>query len=129
MDGNQHSTTNNSINPSHVPQYKSKNSENYFQPSTRQTIKTLQQAILLQNRSEFGGNSHRLLNQSGLMAPKPQRLQKNGGARRNIMISKIIGQNREPQDVRLLEMSKSHQQSNWWPTNQPDATSYLQLPP
>ena len=45
------------------------------------------------------------------------------------MRSRIIGQNREPQDIHLLEMSKSHQQSNWWPTNQPDATSYLQLPP
>ena len=45
------------------------------------------------------------------------------------MRSRNIGQNREPQDVRLLEMSKSHQQTNWWPTNQPDATSYLQLPP
>ena len=110
LDGNQHSTTNNTINPSHVPQYRSRNSENYFQPSTQQTIKTLQQAILLQNRNEFGENSSSSLNQSGLMAPKPQRLQKNGGARRNIMRSRIIGQNREPQDVRLLEMSKSHQQ-------------------
>ena len=63
------------------------------------------------------------------MAPKSQRLQKNRGARRNIMRSRIIGHNRELQDVCLLKMSKSHQQSNWWPTNQPDATSYLQLPP
>ena len=63
------------------------------------------------------------------MASKPQRLQKNGGVRRNLMRSRNVGQNREPQDVCLLEMSKSHQQSNWWPTNQPDATSYLQLPP
>ena len=63
------------------------------------------------------------------MASKPQRLQKNGGVRRNLMRSRNIGQNREMQDIRLLEMSKSHQQSNWWPTNQPDATSYLQLPP
>ena len=63
------------------------------------------------------------------MAPKPQRLQNNGGVRRNLMRSRNFGQNREPQDIRLFEMSKSHQQSNWWPTNQPDATSYLQLPP
>ena len=72
---------------------------------------------------------HSSLNQSGLMASKPQRLQKNGGVRRNLMRSRNVGQNRESQDVHLLEMSKSHQQSNWWPTNQPDATSYLQLPP
>ena len=51
------------------------------------------------------------------------------GVRRNLMRSRNVDQNREPQDVHLLEMSKNHQQSNWWPTNQPDATSYLQLPP
>ena len=120
---------NNNTNPSHVPEYRSENSQNYFQASTQQTIKTPQQAILSQNQNEFGENLHSSLNQSGLMAPKPQRLQKNGGVRRNIMRSRNVGQNREPQDVCLLEMSKSHQQSNWWSTNQPDATSYLQLPP
>ena len=127
--GNQHNTTNNNMNSSHVPEYRSENSQNYLQISTQQTIKIPQQAIISQNRNEFGENSCSSLNQSGLMAPKPQRLQKNGGVGRNIMRSRNIGQNREPQDVHLLEMSKSHQQSNWWPTNQLDATSYLQLPP
>ena len=127
--GNQHNITNNNTNPSHFPEYRSENSQNYFQASTQQTIKTPQQAILSKNQNEFGKNSRSLLNQSGLMASKPQRLQKNGGVRRNLMRSRNVGQNREPQDVRLLEMSKSYQQSNWWPTNQPDATSYLQLPP
>ena len=129
LNGNQHDITNNNMNPSHVPEYRSKNSQNYFKASTQQTIKTPQQAILSKNRNEFGENSRSSLNQSSLMASKPQRLQKNGGVRRNLMRSRNIGQNREPQDVHLLEMSKSHQQSNWWPTNQPDATSYLQLPP
>ena len=127
--GNQHNITNNNMNPSHVPEYRSENSQNYFQASTQQTIKTPQQVILSKNRNEFGENLRSLLNQSGLMASKPQRLQKNGGVRRNLMRSRNVGQNREPQDIRLLEMSKSHQQTNWWPTNQPDATSYLQLPP
>ena len=38
-------------------------------------------------------------------------------------------QNWELQDVRLWEMSRNHQQNNWWSTNQLDTTSYLQLPP
>ena len=38
-------------------------------------------------------------------------------------------QNWEPQDVRLWETSRNYQQNNWWSTNQPDTTSYLQLPP
>ena len=129
LNGNQNNITNNNTNPSHVPEYRSKNSQNYFQASTQQTIKTPQQVILSKNRNEFGKNSRSSLNQSGLMASKPQRLQKNGGVRRNLMRSRNVGQNREPQNVCLLEMSKGHQQSNWWPTNQPDATFYLQLPP
>ena len=55
---NQHNITNNNMNPSHVPEYRSKNSQNYFQASTQQTIKTPQQAILSQNQKEFGENSH-----------------------------------------------------------------------
>ena len=47
--GNQHNTTNNNKNPSHVPEYRSKNSQNYFQASTQKTIKTPQKAILSQN--------------------------------------------------------------------------------
>ena len=38
-------------------------------------------------------------------------------------------QNWEPQDVRLWEMLRNHQQSNVWATNQPVTTSCLQLPP
>ena len=129
LNGNQHNITNNNMNPSHVPEYRSENSQNYFQASTQQTIKTPQQVILSKNQNKFGENSHSLLNQSGLMASKPQRLQKNGGVRRNLMRSRNVRQNRELQDIHLLEMSKSNQQTNWWPTNQPDATSYLQLPP
>ena len=49
LNGNQHNTTNNNMNPSHVPEYRSENSQNYFQVSTQQTIKTPQQAILSQN--------------------------------------------------------------------------------
>ena len=85
--------------------------------------------MLSKNQNKFGENSRSSLNEIGLMAPKPQRLQKNGGVRRNLMRSRNIDHVKEPQDVRFLEMSKNHQQSNWWPTNQPDATSYLQLPP
>ena len=124
MNGNQHNTTSNNTNLSHVAEYRSENSQNYFQASAQQTIKTPQQAILLQNRNKFGENLRSSLNQSGLMTPKPQRLQKNGGVRRNIMRSRNVGQNWEPQDVRLLKMSKNHQQSNWWPTNLPDVKSY-----
>ena len=47
--GNQHNITNNNTNPSHVPEYRSENSQNYFQASTQQTIKTPQQAILSKN--------------------------------------------------------------------------------
>ena len=74
------------------------------------------------------------------MEPKIQRPQKNGGVRRNIMRSKNNAKNselhdvhvwetsrREPQDVRMWGLSRTHQQNNWWPTNQPDTTSYLQL--
>ena len=49
LNGNQHNTTNNNTNPSHVLEYRSENSQNYFQASTQQTIKTPQQAILSQN--------------------------------------------------------------------------------
>ena len=63
------------------------------------------------------------------MEPKTQRPQKNGGVRRNIMRGRNNTQNWEPQDVCLWETSRNHQQSNWWSTNQPDTTSYLQLPP
>ena len=126
--GNQHDITNNNTNPSHVPEYRSENSQNF--PSKHTTNHQNPSAgHSIKNQNEFGENSCSSLNQSSLMASKPQRLQKNGGVRRNLMRSRNVGQNREPQDVRLLEMSKSHQQSNWWPTNQPDATSYLQLPP
>ena len=63
------------------------------------------------------------------MEPKIQRPQKNGGVRRNIMRGRNNAQNWEPQDVRLWETSRNHQQNNWWSTNQPDTMSYLQLPP
>ena len=36
---------------------------------------------------------------------------------------------RELQDVCMWETSRAHQQNNWWPNNQLDTTSYLQLPP
>ena len=75
------------------------------------------------------------------MEPKTQRPQKNGGVRRNIMRSRNNAQNwgpqdvhmweaskRKPQDVHTWEVSKAHKQNNWWLTNQPDTTSYLQLP-
>ena len=76
------------------------------------------------------------------MEPKTQRPQKNGGVRRNIMRGRNNAQNwelqdvhlwemsrREPQDVHMWETSRAHQQNNWWLTNQPDTTFYLQLPP
>ena len=47
--GYQHNITKNNMNPSHVPEYRSENSQNYFQASTQQTIKTPQQAILSKN--------------------------------------------------------------------------------
>ena len=42
LNGNQNNITNNNTNPSHVPEYRSENSQNYFQASTQQTIKTPQ---------------------------------------------------------------------------------------
>ena len=76
------------------------------------------------------------------MEPKTHRPQKNGGVRRNIMITRNNAQNwepqdvhvwetsrKEPQDVSMWEKSRAHQQNNWWSNNQPDTTSYLQLPP
>ena len=76
------------------------------------------------------------------MEPKIQRPQKNSGVRRNIMRSRNNTQNwgpqdvhvsetskREPQVVHTWEASRAHQQNNWWSTNQPDTTSYLQLLP
>ena len=36
---------------------------------------------------------------------------------------------KNPHDVRTREAPRVHQQNNWWPTNQADTTSYLQLPP
>ena len=82
-----------------------------------------------------------LLTQFHSMEPKTQRPQKNGRVRRNIMRTRNNAQNwepqdvhmwetsrREPQDIRMWETSRAHQQNNWWPNNQPDTTSYLQLP-
>ena len=63
------------------------------------------------------------------MEPKTQRTQKNGGVRRNIMRGRKNTQNWELQDLLLWETLRNHQQNNWWSTNQPDTTSYLQLPP
>ena len=76
------------------------------------------------------------------MERKTQRPQKNGRVRRNIMRSRNNAQNwrpqdvhvwetseRELQDVHTWEVSRADQQNNWWLTNQPDTTSYLQLPP
>ena len=36
---------------------------------------------------------------------------------------------KNPHDVRTREAPRVHQQNNWWPTNQADTMSYLQLPP
>ena len=63
------------------------------------------------------------------MEPKTQRPQKNGGMRRNIMRARNNAQNWELQDVHVWETSRAHQQNNWWPNNQLDTMSYLQLPP
>ena len=76
------------------------------------------------------------------MELKTQRPQKNSGVRRNIMRTRNNTQNwesqdghvwetlrREPQDIRMSETSRAHQQNNWWLNNQPDTTSYLQLLP
>ena len=40
-------------------------------------------------------------------------------------------QNWEPQDVCLWETTRNpqHTENTWWSTNQPDMTTYLQLPP
>ena len=63
------------------------------------------------------------------MELKSQRPQKNGGVRRNIMRGRNNAQNWKRQDVPLWETLRNHQESNWWSTNQPNTTSYLQLPP
>ena len=46
---NQHTTTSNNTNPSHVLEYRSRNSQNYSQVGALQNIKTPQQVILPQN--------------------------------------------------------------------------------
>ena len=61
LNGNQHHITNNNMNPSHVPEYRRENSQNYFQASTQQTIKTPQQAILSKNQNKFGKNSCKVI--------------------------------------------------------------------
>ena len=122
----QHNTAGNNTNIPQVPEYGSENSQNYTQASTQQNVTTPQHTVLSWNRNEFSENS---LNQFSSMVLKPQRPQKNGRVRRNIMRGRNNAQNWEPQDVRLWETLKNHQQSNWWSTNQPDTMSYLQLPP
>ena len=36
---------------------------------------------------------------------------------------------KHPHDVCTREAPRVHQQNNWWPKNQADTMSYLQLPP
>ena len=118
------------------------NSQNYFRGNAQLNVNTPQHAVPSQNKSELSENSQRSLTQVHSMELKTQRPQKNGGVRRNIMRTRNNAQNwepqdvcvwetsrREPQDICMWETSKAHQQNNWWLNNQPDTTSYLQLPP
>ena len=68
---------------------------------------------------------------TNLMEPKNQRPQKNSTVRRNIMRNRNNTQNWVPQDVPLWETTRNpqHTENTWWSTNQPDMTTYLQLPP
>ena len=120
----------------------SENSQNYFTGNAQPNVNTPQHAVPSQNRSKLSENSRRSLTQVHSMEPKTQRPQKIGGVRRNIMRTRNNAQNWEPQDVHvwetsrrelqdvsMWETSRTHQQKNWWLNNQPDTTSYLQLPP
>ena len=119
----------------------SENSQNYFRGNAQPNVNAPQHAVPSQNIGELSENSRCLLTQVHTMEPKSQRPQKNGGVRRNIMRTRNNAQNWEPQDVsvwktsrkelqdvHMCETSRVHQQNNWWPNNQPDTTSYLQLP-
>ena len=129
LNNDQHNIAGNNTNVPQVPEYESENSQNHPRVGTQQNVNTPQHTVQTQNQNEFSENSCCSLNQFNLMEPKTQRPQKNGRVRRNIMRGRNNTQNWELQDVRLWETSRNHQQSNWWSTNQPDTTSYLQLPP
>ena len=108
LNNDQHNMAGNNTNILQVPEYGSKNSQNYPLVGTQQNINTPQHTIPSQNRNEFSENSHRFLNQFNSMELKTQRLQKNGRMRRNIMRGRNNTQNWEPQDVPLWETSKNH---------------------
>ena len=110
--------------------------------NTQSNVNTPQQDVPSQNQHKLSENLRCSLTQPHSMEPKTQRPQKNGGVGRNIMRSRNNAQNLRPEDIRVLETSKrelqdvctweasrAHQQNNWWLTNQPDTTSYLQLLP
>ena len=107
----------------------SENSQNYFRRNAQLNVNTPQHAVPSQDKSKLSENSRCSLTQVHSMEPKTQRPQKNAGARRNIMRTRNNAQNWEPQDVRMWETSRAHQQNNWWLNNQADIMSYLQLPP
>ena len=129
LNNSQHNTAANNTNVPRIPEYRSENLQNYSLGNTQQNVNTSEHSVQSQNRNEFSENLRYSLTQFHSMEPKIQRPQKNSGVRRNIMRSRNNAQNWEPQDVHLWEMSRNHQQNNWWSTNQPDTTSYLQLPP
>ena len=117
-------------------------SQNHFQANSQSNVNTPTRDIPPPNQHEFSEDLQSSLNQVHLADPKAQRTKRNVGARRNIMRNRNNEQICELQDVRVWETSKKHphdvhtreaprvhQQNNWWPTNQADTTSYLQLPP
>ena len=112
LNDDQHNTAGNNTNIPQVPEYGSKNLQNYPPASTQQNVTTPQHTVLSRNQNEFSENLRGSLNQFSSMVPKTQRPQKNGRVRRNIMRGRNNAQNWEPQDVCLWETSKNHQQSN-----------------
>ena len=128
---NPHNTVNNNASKEWTSEYRSENSQNQPHSNMQQYANTTPYTMQLQNQSKFSENSRRLLVQPNSMEPKSQRPQKNSGVRRNIMSNRNNTQNWEPQDVCLWETLRNpqHTHDTWWSTNQPDTTSYLQLPP
>ena len=64
LNNNQHNTAGNNTNIPQVPEYRSKNSQNYPQVSTQQNVNTPQHTVPSRNRNEFNKNLCRSLNQS-----------------------------------------------------------------
>ena len=57
LNNNQHNTASNNTNILQVPEYRSRNSQNYFQVNTQQNVNIPQHTATSQNRNKFSENS------------------------------------------------------------------------